>query len=627
MSDRRAVLERMGRGYAREGLAVVWTVTNTGGGDDMKEVRGAAWQTTRPLANGDWAAGTFKERGKTHNPGVTARTSNLIVFDVDTEEGLAEIARLGLPATWTVQSSAPYKRHFWFRPPADAEKVPVVGFRFEAAGLTGDSNRYLVCPPAIHPSGVEYRFAVGGPDSTMPIAELPLHVYDALLQRAAKSEKRTRATVENGDEKILAGQRRSTVFKHACMQRRWGLSESAIADACMAFNLERCIPPLTRDQVDHQVHGAMAYPGGDELRTTATKQTARAKPSVAGGPSSMLDFVRIADVTMRSVEWLERPLWQGRTFTVLAGAKGAGKGTYTALVGAKVTRGALHDGAPKNVVFVSSEDSAAIDIKPRLVAAGADVNRCILITDTFRLPDDLDRLRAVIAEIGDVAMVVIDPVSNHIGDRNSNAEGEVRDAIAPLNHLADDLGCLIIGVRHVGKNRTSGAISAILGSTAWVDTPRAVVMIAADPDDAAIRHVQVVAGNRSPSRGGIKFRIEGATVDGLTEEVSVAVELGVSERDIDDLFAPDVNTPAASKTSKARDVLLDLLESEQAIASGIESDALDADVANRVGLKAKTIRNVRGVLSDEGLIKSRPELDENGNPARWIVYRTGAARR
>jgi hypothetical protein len=337
-----------------------------------------------------------------------------------------------------------------------------------------------------------------------------------------------------------------------------------------------------------------------------------------------LDFVYMSDVKMRSVEWLEKPLWQARTFTLLAGAKGMGKGTYLARLAAKVSRGDFH-GRGMNVVFISSEDSAEIDIKPRLVAADADLDRCVLITDTFRLPDDLDRLRAVVAEIDDVAVVVIDPVSNHIGDRNSNAEGEVRDAIAPLNQLADDLGCLIIGVRHPGKNRTSGAVAAILGSTAWVDTPRAVVMIAVDPEDEAIRHIQVVAGNRSATRGGVKFRIDGVMLDGLTEEVPVAVELGASEINIDDLFAPDVkDAPAPSKTRRARDLLLDRLEDD--LLDGVESDTLDAHVAAATGLSAKTVRNVRGELAKEGLIKPRPELDEHGQPQRWIVFRTGAPR-
>jgi hypothetical protein len=120
----------------------------------------------------------------------------------------------------------------------------------------------------------------------------------------------------------------------------------------------------------------------------------------------------------------------------------------------------------------------------------------------------------------------------------------VRDAIAPLNALADTLNCLIIGVRYPGKNRSHGALASILGSTAWVDTPRAVVMIAADDEDAQLRHIQVVAGNRSLKGSAQAFRIEAANVPGLTEPVTLAVELGASAKSVDDLLAyrPHVET-------------------------------------------------------------------------------------
>jgi hypothetical protein len=59
-------------------------------------------------------------------------------------------------------------------------------------------------------------------------------------------------------------------------------------------------------------------------------------PAPAVNGAAPLDFVYMSDVTMRSVEWLEKPLWQRRVFQLLGGAKGSGKGTYTALLAAKV---------------------------------------------------------------------------------------------------------------------------------------------------------------------------------------------------------------------------------------------------------------------------------------------------
>ena len=179
-----------------------------------------------------------------------------------------------------------------------------------------------------------------------------------------------------------------------------------------------------------------------------------------------LNATPFTDIQMRSIEWLERPLWQKSAFQLLSGPKGAGKGTYLAGLAARISN------TGSNVLFVSSEDSAEIDTGPRLVAAGANLERCHIIANQHvRLPEDVGDLRDLATRIRDVGLLVIDPVANHIGASNSNSEADVRNAIAPLNKLADDLGCLLIGVRHPGKDRSRGALASILGSTAWADTP------------------------------------------------------------------------------------------------------------------------------------------------------------
>jgi hypothetical protein len=249
--------------------------------------------------------------------------------------------------------------------------------------------------------------------------------------------------------------------------------------------------------------------------------------------SHALEATPLAKVEMRSIEWLEKPLWQRSAFQLLAGQKGSGKGTYLASLAARLSR------VGENVLFVSSEDSTEIDLKPRLVAANAEISRCYVIQQHVRLPDDVQQLRAIAADIGGVGLLVVDPVANHIGDRNSNNDVEVRYAISPLNSLANELDCLLIGVRHPGKDRSRGAVASILGSIAWVDTPRAVVMIAIDDEDPQVRHVQVVAGNRSLNGSAQAFRIEAVDVAGLTEQITLAAPLGESSKSVDELLLGD----------------------------------------------------------------------------------------
>ena len=50
--------------------------------------------------------------------------------------------------------------------------------------------------------------------------------------------------------------------------------------------------------------------------------------------------------------------------------------------------------------------------------------------------------------------------------KNSNSETDIRDAIAPLNKLADDHGIMVFGVRHLSEKECSqGVLAAILGSS------------------------------------------------------------------------------------------------------------------------------------------------------------------
>jgi hypothetical protein len=44
------------------------------------------------------------------------------------------------------------------------------------------------------------------------------------------------------------------------------------------------------------------------------------------------------------------------------------------------------------------------------------------------------------------------------------------------------------------------------------------------------------------------------------------------------------------------------------------------------GIAAKTVRNLRGELKNEGLINAWPEKDENGEIQRWMIGRTLAGR-
>jgi putative DNA primase/helicase len=141
-----------------------------------------------------------------------------------------------------------------------------------------------------------------------------------------------------------------------------------------------------------------------------------------------------ADIAPEKIEWI----WPGRLargkHTCIAGEPGAGKSQLTISIVAVITTGGewpCGEGqAPVgNVIILSAEDGAADTIIPRLIAAGADQGRVIMVSAvrdgdgirrTFDLQRDLALLEKKIADIKDVALVVVDPVSSYLGRTDSH---------------------------------------------------------------------------------------------------------------------------------------------------------------------------------------------------------------
>lgn len=250
-----------------------------------------------------------------------------------------------------------------------------------------------------------------------------------------------------------------------------------------------------------------------------------------------LVFGDLSDLVMRPIVFADKPLLQAAAFHVLAGRKGVGKGTWLASGAARTTLGELGD--KRRVIWIAlGEDSYEIDVLPRIIAAGGDTTLVkYLERGRLLLPDSTPALLKYARELGDVGLIIIDPLGGGTGARNTNLDSDVRPAIAPLNQLADLLGCIVIGVRHItNKEVKGGSLAGIIGSSDWGNVPRAVLALVHDDNDDSLRHIQVVAGNRVKGSAGRSFRIVGVPIVEGGEPVTLAVDFGDSDKDVDDLL-------------------------------------------------------------------------------------------
>jgi hypothetical protein len=89
----------------------------------------------------------------------------------------------------------------------------------------------------------------------------------------------------------------------------------------------------------------------------------------------------------------------------------------------------------------------------------------------------------MLGEIGDVALIVIDPISAHLGSVKSHNDAEVRGVLGPLSALAEKHNVAVLYVAHMNKGSDPKAIYRTQGSVAFVAAARSAYGVSIHPGD------------------------------------------------------------------------------------------------------------------------------------------------
>lgn len=337
-----------------------------------------------------------------------------------------------------------------------------------------------------------------------------------------------------------------------------------------------------------------------EIAESQKKQDAKIKAY------SKATYRQLSNVQSVGINWL----WPGRIargkVTMIAGDPGLGKSQISASISAVITTGGLwpvdrSKAQAGNVIILSAEDDAADTIKPRLEAAGADVTRCYVldaITEgtrerTFNLAIDLERLGDLLVEIGDVALIIIDPVSAYLGGTDSHKNADVRALLTPLGKLASDHQAAILCVSHLNKASGQNALSRVTGSLAFVAAARAAYVVTKDPNDPHRRLFLPAKNNIGPDSTGLAYNIESATV-GRISTSRIAWHPEPVTISADEAMAITINDDAKGARDEAADWI------EMALAKGPVKAIQLIEEAKENGITKRTLVRAKqelGVLS------------------------------
>ena len=185
-------------------------------------------------------------------------------------------------------------------------------------------------------------------------------------------------------------------------------------------------------------------------------------------------------------------IWPGRLargkYTSFAGMGGLGKSHLMYSVAAIISMGgAWPDGGKAlkgKVILMSAEDGMKDVMVPRLIAAGADMTQIKILEAVtndkggvrkFDLTQDMARLEQAVKQIGNVLLIGIDPISSYLGgDIDSHKDSELRHALDPVNKMAEATGAAVLSIAHFNKSGGCQAALRVMGSAAFVNTPRVV---------------------------------------------------------------------------------------------------------------------------------------------------------
>ena len=338
------------------------------------------------------------------------------------------------------------------------------------------------------------------------------------------------------------------------------------------------IQPCMKDWNDVLVHRA-EIPNRDYFKSIVLKEPS--KPET-------VKIIRMSDVELTPVDWLWKPYLPFGKLSVLQGNPGEGKTYFAMHLAAACTNGKLLPNMeriePFNVIYQTAEDGLGDTVKPRLIEAGADLDRVLVIDDSdVQLTLSDERIEKAIIE-NNARLVIIDPIQAYLGaDVDMNRANEVRPIFMRLGQVAQRTGCAILLIGHLNKAAGMQSLQRGLGSIDISAAVRSVMFIGKLKHDPTMRILTHEKSSLAPPGVSLAF--------------SLGDEGGfrwVGEYDITaDEMLSGIEPQRETKTQQAKDLICTLLAGgKQVLSEDIDKAALER------GIPGRTVRDAKRELGD-----------------------------
>ena len=334
----------------------------------------------------------------------------------------------------------------------------------------------------------------------------------------------------------------------------------------------------------------------------------------------------LADVPMQSVAWLVPQLLPLGEVSLLGADGGTGKGIWQAQLIAYVTAGKTSGFFPLppqqtgKVLLLAGEDDPGKVLKARLLAAGADMNRVLVLTadDYFGKTGQpltlKDQALADFAAKAGPLLLIVDPLQSFLpAGVEMASRNQMRSILLPLKAIAAAQRCAVLLVMHSNKKMgVSGRARLADSSDIW-DMARSVLMMGRSNSDGKI-YLSHEKSSYSRPRQTVLLHIEDVELDGV--RTAQAVFDGYTDKkDADFIKEPRVRQ--AQTKEDTRDAILNVL-AESRLGS-MASPQLKSEVMREIGCSERTYKSAYAELVKAGDIGKRPIRQRDGTN-KWYSF-------
>ena len=264
----------------------------------------------------------------------------------------------------------------------------------------------------------------------------------------------------------------------------------------------------------------------------STPASIESKPNDAALPPTEAVLRAGNTITPKKVKWM----WPDRVplgkITLFAGNPDNGKSLAANSLAAICTTGKPFPDSPNTippseVLMLLGEDDLEDTAVPRLMAANADLTKIHFLESMIRpgtgdpevrLDWDISAIERKLDEHPEIRLIIIDPISNYLGDVSMVAEQEARSILIPLKRMAARKMIAVVIVMHLNKKSELDAISRVGGAMAFIGVARCSWMFIRDAagEDGGISDSFSMARIKNnlvkASGSGLAYHVEGVKI-------------------------------------------------------------------------------------------------------------------